>query len=94
MSARIAFAITIVGRVHGVGFRFFAREAAVGLRLAGWVENRKDGSVAVEVAGRAEDLEPFIAALRKGPPGSIVGDVRATRIDPSRVTLTNFEIRG
>ena len=94
MSVRVAFAITVVGRVQGVGFRWYARDTAAGFRLAGWVENRKDGTVAIEVAGTADELEPFIAALRTGPSGAKVGDVRATRIDPARVADTGFEIRA
>jgi acylphosphatase len=91
---RIAFALTVTGRVQGVGYRFFAREAANGLRLAGWVQNSKDGTVAVEVAGIAADMESFVAMLRQGPPGSSVSDIRATRIDPARVAATSFEVRS
>ena len=37
--------LVISGRVQGVGFRWFVREAARRHRLAGWVRNRSDGNV-------------------------------------------------
>ena len=88
-----AFAVTVIGKVQGVGFRWFAREAATRLKVTGWIANQRDGSVAVEVVGPAAAVVEFIAALRAGPPGSVVGDVRATPIAAARVALTGFTIR-
>ena len=45
--------VVVSGRVQGVGFRWFVREAAIALDLAGWVRNRPDGSV--EVAADGDD---------------------------------------
>jgi len=60
------------GRVQGVGFRWFVRETATRLGLAGRVLNRADGAVEVE----AEGDEAAIAALRRelaaGPRGANV----------------------
>jgi len=47
----------VVGRVQGVGFRWFVLDAALGLDLAGWVANEADGSVRVVAEGRRADLE-------------------------------------
>jgi len=93
MTENPAFAVTVVGKVQGVGFRTFAQKAATRLKVTGWVANLRDGSLAVEVVGPAIAVVEFIAALRAGPPGSVVGDLRATPINAARVGLTGFTIR-
>ena len=68
--------LLVTGRVQGVGFRWFVREAARRHRLPGWVRNRSDGSVELEVSGDESALREFLATLREGPPGARVDDVR------------------
>ena len=68
--------LLVSGRVQGVGFRWFVREAARRHRLAGWVRNRPDGSVELEVSGEDGAYGQFLDALREGPPGARVDDVR------------------
>lgn len=68
--------LLVIGRVQGVGFRWFVREAARRQRLAGWVRNRADGAVEVEVSGEEGAIRELLAALRDGPPGARVDDVR------------------
>ena len=60
--------VRVTGRVQGVGFRWFVRERADALGLAGWVKNRSDGSVELLVSGEAAASEQFLAAVRRGPP--------------------------
>jgi acylphosphatase len=60
------------GRVQGVGFRWFVRETAHRLSLAGWVRNLPDGSVEVAADGDDESIASFRAALQKGPSGASV----------------------
>ena len=62
----------IVGRVQGVGFRWWAAREARALALAGTVQNERDGSVEVEVEGPAHDLAHFRARLAEGPPHATV----------------------
>jgi acylphosphatase len=64
------------GRVQGVGFRWFVREEARALDLAGWVMNRRDGTVEIEADGPAAAIDAFHAALRQGPDGARVEDVQ------------------
>lgn len=64
------------GRVQGVGYREFARRAALRHALSGWVRNRGDGSVEARVSGAAHDLEAFAEALRVGPAGAAVRGLR------------------
>ena len=68
--------LLVIGRVQGVGFRWFVREAARGHRLAGWVRNRSDGGVELEVSGDDAALRAFIATVKEGPPGARVDEVR------------------
>ena len=68
--------LVVSGRVQGVGFRWFVRETARQHRLAGWVRNRPDGSVELETSGEEGGIRELIVALRRGPPGARVEDVR------------------
>ena len=45
------------GTVQGVGFRYYARAAALHLGLTGWVANNWDGSVTLEAQGDRAALE-------------------------------------
>lgn len=62
----------VQGRVQGVGFRWFVREQARALGLAGWVRNLPSGSVELVAAGEVDALQRLDAALRAGPPGAQV----------------------
>jgi acylphosphatase len=67
--------VVVRGRVQGVGFRWFVREAARDARLAGWVRNRRDGAVELEVEGSEAALESFRARIARGPDGAVVSSV-------------------
>lgn len=54
------------GEVQGVGFRYTAYMAACELGLSGWVANRKDGRVEMEVQGRKRDIMLLTEKLRNG----------------------------
>jgi acylphosphatase len=53
------------GYVHGVGFRFTARRIASVMGIAGFVENLPNGNVLLVGEGMQDQLEPFIADLKK-----------------------------
>lgn len=67
--------VRVVGVVQGVGFRWFVRERARRLGLAGWVRNRPDGSVEVLASGDAGQLELLRGELLRGPQGAVVQSV-------------------
>jgi acylphosphatase len=77
-----ALRLQLSGRVQGVGFRWFTRQAARELGLTGRVRNLPDGSVEVEVAGGNESLEAFRERLRQGPRGSRVTGLEEQEISP------------
>lgn len=69
--------LRITGLVQGVGFRWFVREHARRLGLAGWVRNEPDGAVLLEVEGAAELVGELQAAVQCGPAGARVDLVQA-----------------
>jgi len=56
----------VSGRVQGVGYRYFVREQAQQLELAGWVRNEADGTVSGEAGGDLSRLEAFRDSLEHG----------------------------
>jgi acylphosphatase len=66
----------IVGRVQGVGFRFFTENWAHRMGLSGYVKNCADGTVEVYAVGSAAALEEFKARLAEGPLGARVDQVQ------------------
>ena len=74
--SRTAVHVIVEGRVQGVGFRAFVEREAKSRGLAGWVRNRRDGSVEAVFAGEAEDVESMIAACHRGPRLSLVRGLR------------------
>lgn len=92
--------VVVRGRVQGVGFRWFVRDAAEQHGVTGWVRNRADGTVEAELRGRADAVDAVLDRLRVGPSHARVDDVAETVIphppdadadDPRR--SRGFEIR-
>ncbi len=74
----------VVGRVQGVGYRWWVRRQADRLGLVGWVMNAEDErSVDVVAEGGAAPLTEFERLLHAGPPGARVESVEARRGAPS-----------
>lgn len=67
--------IVITGSVQGVSFRAFTFEQAINLKLNGWVKNRKNGEVEIEVEGEQEKIKELIHNLKEGPSISNVENV-------------------
>jgi acylphosphatase len=82
MSARCGLHLVINGRVQGVGFRWFVRQAARALGLTGRVRNLPDGRVDVRVAGDPDALAQFLERMREGPPASRVTEIEETELSP------------
>jgi acylphosphatase len=84
--------LEVRGRVQGVGFRWFVVEKANELRLAGWVRNKPDGNVEIAAAGSADALADLQRAVKSGPRGARIDDVRILNPLPSDDLSTPFEI--
>ena len=79
----VARRFLVSGRVQGVGFRFFAQEAALVEGLAGFVRNLADGRVEAHVEGEHEAIVRFERRLRRGPPGARVEAVDVSDQPPA-----------
>ncbi len=64
--------IVVKGTVQGVFYRYSTKQAADGLRLAGTVRNRPDGSVEVVAEGDEKDVGKLIEWCKRGPRGAFV----------------------
>lgn len=67
--------INIFGKVQGVWFRVHTKEQADKLSLSGFVQNKTDGSVYIEVSGKEENIKKFLKWVNKGPELSNVEQV-------------------
>lgn len=72
----------VVGRVQGVGYRYFVLRQAEVLGVTGFARNRPDGSVEVVAEGSDELLAQLEERLREGPSFSTVTNVEREAIGP------------
>jgi acylphosphatase len=78
--------VVVRGRVQGIGFRWFVREAARQAKLAGWVRNRPDGGVELEAEGPVAALDAFRAAIALGPDGAVVASIEQVAVSGEALT--------
>lgn len=81
--------LVITGLVQGVGFRYGMAAQARLLGIAGWVRNRRDGSVEAVIAGDAGQVEGMLAWSRHGPAGAAVENVM---VETALGDFTAFEL--
>jgi hypothetical protein len=62
--------VVVKGRVTGVGFRDWTASTAELLGLAGWVRNRRDGSVEALLSGDPAKIEVRARGRRPGSGGT------------------------
>lgn len=67
--------LIVSGRVQGVGFRDGLRAEALALGVAGWVRNRRDGTVEALIQGEPAALDALVAWAGRGPPAARVAHV-------------------
>ena len=84
----------VMGKVQGVGYRFFVQKIARELALVGWVQNMPDGNVECTAMGENSNLEIFEKKIRKGPPLSRVVNMEKNKLSAYEVEHNeDFEIR-
>jgi len=83
--------LLISGRVQGVSFRYYMREAAQKLGVSGWCRNLSDGRVEALVCGSPEQLTAMQDWAWQGPPEAVVEQVDVSPAEEEKIT--SFEIR-
>jgi acylphosphatase len=84
--------VRVTGIVQGVGFRWFVRERARRLGLAGWVRNLADGTVEVAASGDGGQLSLLRAELERGPHGAAVDGLVDLKEPLQQPHVTPFDI--
>ena len=90
---RVARRYLISGRVQGVGFRYFAKDAADREGVSGWVRNLPDGRVEALVEGEEEAVTRVERALSQGPGGARVSAVAVDDSEPPSGAFHGFSVR-
>ena len=82
--------LRILGRVQGVGYRYWTERTAAGVGVAGWVRNRRDGTVEGVVSGTPDDVAEMIRRCRDGPSGARVDSIEVS--DEAEVPPPGFAV--
>jgi acylphosphatase len=90
--ARTRVKLLVKGVVQGVNFRYYTRREALRSKVAGWVRNLPDGSVAAVFEGEEEDVEALVRWCRQGPDSAQVTEVVA-QPEEYRGEFQSFTIR-
>ena len=92
MSEKLRKRYVFHGRVQGVGFRAFCREAASGLGVRGWVRNREDGAVEMEAEAAPPVLEELVLRLRTRHPWARVDRLESVDMLPRGKDAEGFDV--
>jgi acylphosphatase len=83
--------VVVHGHVQGVFFRETLRWRAERAGVAGWAQNRRDGTVEAVFEGEREAVDRLVDFCREGPRGARVDWVDVEAEDPEGAT--GFDVR-
>jgi len=83
----------VIGRVQGVGFRWFVEKEARAIGVGGWVRNSDDGTVEVVASGTEDQLATLRKSLERGPRAARVDEVQESEAEQERAHMS-FRIEG
>lgn len=86
----VTLRLVVVGKVQGVWYRDSMLCEAVRLNVAGWVRNRRDGTVEAMLQGDAEQVEVLVQWAHRGPQ---FARVERVEIEPGSGEYHRFEIQ-
>ena len=84
--------VFITGKVQRVSYRWWFKKEAEKKDLIGWVRNRSNNRVEVEISGDEKNINHMIKKCAVGPPLAEVNDVTVSYIDD--FTNINKTING
>jgi acylphosphatase len=87
-----ALRVVVEGRVQGVGFRWFVRQEARRLGVAGWVRNLADGSVELTVSGEESAVRRLVDHVRVGPDSASVTSVHSESVQTAAALPYPFTV--
>ncbi len=82
MAEDVAVRVVIEGRVQGVGFRWWIMKSAAAHGLAGWVRNRREGTVEALFHGPETVVRHMIQSCGEGPPIARIRNIREYADEP------------
>lgn len=90
-----AIHVLVRGHVQGVGFRYFVKQAADALGVAGWVRNLHDGRVEALLIGPEAEVQSVLDQMVRGPRNARVDEVvmRPASTDESGEAMRPFTLR-
>jgi acylphosphatase len=77
--------VSVKGDVQGVFFRETTRRKATEAGVAGWIENRPDGSVEAVFEGPPEAVDQLVEFCHHGPTAATVESVDAVEEQPQGI---------
>ena len=83
--------VVITGRVQGVSFRLWTQREALSRGLAGWVRNRRDGTVEAVFSGEDDAVAAMLETCWDGPDMALVSNVS---VSDTAERLAGFEVRS
>ena len=87
------YKLIIIGKVQGVGFRYWFNKEAIALNLKGYVRNlENENEVESIIQGQPNNILHFIEKCKNGPKLAIVEKVMSKNITIDKV-YTNFKIQ-
>ena len=73
--------LVILGKVQGVGFRYWMQNLAIKNNISGWVKNKMSGGVEALIVGQKKEIQELIKLCEIGPDSAIVDRVQINDYD-------------
>ncbi len=83
--------VVITGKVQGVFFRAYTKDAAEKYMITGWVRNKRDGTVEAVIKGERENIQQMMQWFHTGSPASSVKKI-IMEDQKSLSDFTDFDI--
>ena len=73
--------LVILGKVQGVGFRYWMQNLAIENNISGWIKNKMSGDVEALIVGQEKEIRELIKLCEMGPNSAIVDRVQINNYD-------------